>query len=342
MGAAVVHARNRRVVDARGVDARVAAAAPKMRSRTVSRLPTGMASGRHAGRAALSGRVRFGPGVLLMPDDAEQCALCCGPGPLQGSHIIPAFVFRYLRDTSVGLMRTSVAPNRRVQDGPTIPLLCVKCEGRLGKWALPFAVSVSWRTVQFFRRAQGGQLAHLTAEQMAVLCRAEEAWADVMLGKAPHPGEFEQHIYPLDTLAAGTPGVSPMINRYFLRATDLDVVAGSDTVFVYTKLLRLIVIGFVRMPRKHGWHGGKLHVRRGVWGTRAYRMPGLMARYLSSRADRHAVALRSLSERQREKTSRLIDANLDAIATSEAFRAMAADVDLAGDAAFRISKPDDG
>jgi hypothetical protein len=304
-----------------------------------------------------------------MPDDGEQCCLCGDPGPLQGSHIIPAFVFRYLRDTSVGLIRTSVAPNRRVQDGPTIPLLCAMCEARLGKWegefsrsffvpfhedrggtvpilgygayALPFAVSVSWRTVQFHRRAHAGQLGHLTAEQVAVLRRAEAAWADVMLGKAPHAGEFEQHIYPLDTLAGGAPGVSPMINRYFLRATDLDVVAGSDTVFVYTKLLRLIVIGFVRMPRKHGWHGGKLHVRRGVWGTRVYRIPALMARYLSGRADLHAAALRGLSQRQREKTSRLIDANLDRIATSEAFRAMVADVDLAGDAAFRVSKPDD-
>jgi hypothetical protein len=200
---------------------------------------------------------------------------------------------------------------------------------------------VSWRTLQFHRRAGAGQLTHLTAEQIDALGRAEAAWADVLLGKAAHPGEFEQHVYPLDTLAPGTPGLSPMINRYFLRATDLDVVAGPDTVFVYTKLLRLIVIGFVRMPRKHGWHGGKLHVRRGVWGTRVYKMPGLMARYLSERADLHAGALRSLSPRQREKTSRLIGENVSAIATSEAFRAMTADVDLAGDAAFRASKPDD-
>ena len=95
----------------------------------------------HASRAASCGRLRFPEVSILMPDDSEQCCLCGDPGPLQGSHIIPAFVFRYLWDTSVGLMRTSVAPNRRVQDGPTIPLLCAMCEGRLGKWEGEFGRS---------------------------------------------------------------------------------------------------------------------------------------------------------------------------------------------------------
>src|SRR5262245_14566714 len=101
-----------------------------------------------------------------------RCRLCHDEAPLQLSHVLPAFVTRWLRETSVGHIRMVETPNRRVQDGPKAHLLCTKCEQvfsgwekafaerifepfhasgvgetrvRYQDWALEFATSVSWR-----------------------------------------------------------------------------------------------------------------------------------------------------------------------------------------------------
>jgi hypothetical protein len=291
------------------------------------------------------------------------CALCGANAPLLASHIVPKFVYRFMRRTSPGLIRDTQSPNELHQDGPTLPLLCEECEGlfstwetpfarevflplhenrvegvpsfRYGPWALKFATSISWRTVQFHRaHAQDGRPRHLSAEQQALLDRAEETWVSFMRGTAANPGIFEQHIYPLDTLESGPASLPVGINPYLLRSVDMDVVAAPGTVFVYTKMLRLMVIGFVQIADERDWHGGKLHVRKGLLGTRTYRMPGRMLEYFSRRVEAVAVAQRSLSPRQRARTRRLIDRNLDRLVGTEIFRATDADVHLFGDAVF--------
>ena len=60
--------------------------------------------------------------VMLQPDLSKlvfkQCALCASISELQASHIIPRFVFDWLRDTSAtGHFRSSQIPDLRVQDG---------------------------------------------------------------------------------------------------------------------------------------------------------------------------------------------------------------------------------
>src|SRR5438105_3665023 len=73
------------------------------------------------------------------PHANAPCALCATLAPLQKSHIIPKFVFRYMRTSSPGRIRDSTAPNRLIQDGPKIPLLCAPCEERFAAWETPFA-----------------------------------------------------------------------------------------------------------------------------------------------------------------------------------------------------------
>src|SRR3546814_6050943 len=50
------------------------------------------------------------------------CAFCDSDEPLRESHVLPAFVFRWLRGRSgTGHMRNTDNPNRRVQDGLKLP-----------------------------------------------------------------------------------------------------------------------------------------------------------------------------------------------------------------------------
>src|SRR5687768_2312718 len=55
--------------------------------------------------------------------DPSRCALCGFDRPLVDSHIVPKFVWRFMRQTSPGLIRMASAPNQRRQDGYTLPLL---------------------------------------------------------------------------------------------------------------------------------------------------------------------------------------------------------------------------
>jgi hypothetical protein len=108
-------------------------------------------------------------------DSVGGCALCKRNVPLVESHIIPKFVFRWKKETSAtGFLRFSQTPNKRVQDGLKVPMLCIDCEGLFNgfetpfskrlfypyisdggqrlpydSWLLKFCVSVSWRILSY-------------------------------------------------------------------------------------------------------------------------------------------------------------------------------------------------
>ena len=59
---------------------------------------------------------------------------------LQESHILPRFVFRWLKETSAtGYLRSGQQPNLRVQDGLKLHLLCQDCKQRFNHWGTQFA-----------------------------------------------------------------------------------------------------------------------------------------------------------------------------------------------------------
>ena len=58
----------------------------------------------------------------------SKCALCGEDKELQLSHIIPKFVGKYLKKTSIGKIRSQQNPNRTLQDIEKHYLLCHDCE----------------------------------------------------------------------------------------------------------------------------------------------------------------------------------------------------------------------
>ncbi|WP_016914067.1 hypothetical protein [Vreelandella stevensii] len=60
----------------------------------------------------------------------ELCKYCNEREAIENSHIIPSFVYKWLKDTSpTGYLRATNEPNKREQDGSKSPLLCKECEG---------------------------------------------------------------------------------------------------------------------------------------------------------------------------------------------------------------------
>ena len=91
---------------------------------------------------------------------------------------------------------------------------------------------MSWRVLLFYKLE--GHLSEIPTQHRGPIEKGLETWREFMLDMRPHPGDFEQHLLPLDALeSANVPGMPTNMNRYVLRAVDMDVVTGERTALVY-------------------------------------------------------------------------------------------------------------
>ena len=132
-------------------------------------------------------------------------------------------------------------------------------------WALKFAVSVSWRVLIHYKQLG---LSHFSEKQLVAADYALNAWREFLLDNRPHPAQFQQHMLPLGPIEHHTsPEISPYINRYILRSIDMEPICSEDRAFIYTKLGKIILFGFIQEPNPKLWKGTKLHVNRGIFGN---------------------------------------------------------------------------
>lgn len=291
------------------------------------------------------------------------CSLCNKHSHLAESHIIPKFVVNLLKTKS--RLRSSESPNKRVQDSKKLRLLCSSCEGLLsvwekrayediflplndsslsirqikyGNWALKFAVAVSWRVLIYFK--QYG-FTHLDVEQRAKVDEALETWRRFLLGELPNPGQFEQHILPLNlttTYHGFKP--SPFMNRYIMLTQDMMVASSDKSVTVYTKMGNICLFGLVQKYVANRWKGTKLHVNSGsIMLTGTYAIPSGILEFLGERANKTASMLASVSEKQKGIIQNAIIQDIDKIADSDIFQAMQHDIMHSGKEAFTITEP---
>jgi hypothetical protein len=293
--------------------------------------------------------------------ELAQCRLCGQSAELRSSHIVPAFVFKWIKETSAtGFLRFGQEPNKREQDGYRDDLLCASCEGRLnqwetrfaneifyplmndggkrvpyGDWLLKFCVSVSWRVLLMMQK--NNLLGHLSADQIAAAQSALDRWSMFLLDQTPHPGSFQQHFLPLDALEETSKfKAPPNFNRYILRTVHIDVVRGETTAFVYSKLGKLIIIGFIELNKPNAWIGSKVHVRNGVVAPQSFTVPSQFGGYLKTASEGFATVYNEISDVQREKIDVAMWNNIPRVLGSGSVGAMTLDVKMSGHAAFDI------
>ncbi|WP_257310535.1 hypothetical protein [Geothrix fuzhouensis] len=280
------------------------------------------------------------------------CRLCLQHRELKESHIIPAFVFRWLKETSgTGYLRFSDKPNLRAQDGVKEYWLCGCCEQLLaeeaetpfanevfhplcseekvsveyGPWMLKFAVSLSWRAAHFL--CSRGELTHFDDQQKAALIEALERWRLFLLGQVPHPGKFEQHILPLHGEISDWPGgAPPNLNRWAQRNPEMDIASSPGTCYVYVKLPRFLFFGFIKVDKPKDWMGTKVRVKGGRITPSAYQLPAGVGNYLKYRMIRCSQVQLRISVRQKQRINQTFRDHPDRVANSDAFRALRRDV----------------
>ncbi|PHQ68656.1 MAG: hypothetical protein COB93_10125 [Sneathiella sp.] len=293
-----------------------------------------------------------------------ECALCHEKGGLCTSHIIPAFVFRWKKNTSpTGYLRAAETPNQRAQDGLKQPWLCEDCEGLLNEaetvfatkmfhplnqnpklrvgyqdWMMKFCVSVSWRVTKYLH--QKSSLNNLTETQKKLTSDALARWAEYLLGKELHPGQFEQHLVLMPGIIGGamTSGMPKNINRYLLRAIEMDIAATPHIAFSFVKMGPFFLFGFIQNPGSK-WKGSKINLKRGTFGgPTEYGLPGELWNYIEGRAHKAAKISASISDVQQEKIEMDILDDPNRFLDSGTRQAMDMDVNLFGRDAL-IRKP---
>jgi hypothetical protein len=292
------------------------------------------------------------------------CRLCQQETELRQSHVLPAFVFRWLKESAGNAhMRRGMEPNRRVQDGLKYYWLCESCEGTLNhyetafannlfypyieapgsqfnysNWLIQFCTSLSWRVLKYYHDE-----IHLNgwdSEQLSYVAEAEQVWRELLLGIRPHPGACQQHLLPFDQIAStSSPGeLAPNINRYLMRAIDMDLCRGEKTIFTFSKIGRFIILGFIREPSLNRWRSTKVNANRGIIGPKKYAIQRSFWNYLDQKARRMSELLESMSEKQRHKVDQTLRKNIDLYYGSDAYQSMLADINMFGDTAFSKQK----
>jgi hypothetical protein len=269
---------------------------------------------------------------------------------------LPAFVYRWLRGRGSGHIRHTDNPNKRVQDGLKLAWLCSDCEAFFGefetafatklfhpwltgqqvvaydRWLLKFCVSVSWRVLRF---AKGrNRTAIYSDEQQRLMTLAEARWRAFLVGDAPHPAEFEQHLIIFDQIESTTVrDLPPNINRFMMGAVTLDIVGSSRSLMTFAKLGRFIVFGIIQKG-PNLWEGTKIHVKNGVIKPGKFVVPAGLLDLFKEKATHTANAMKTISQRQREKIDANVIANLDQFIESDHMRSMLADVEMFGEQAI--------
>lgn len=293
------------------------------------------------------------------------CLLCQQTAELQHGHVIPKFVSDWQKSSSAtGYIRNTKAINRRFQDGDKAFWLCRACEQLLGSWEAPtaqhvyhpcnrrdprpydygpwllkFATSVSWRTVHHLLAMNQDEF---LPQAVRLVHAALRNWREFLRGQRPHPGVFEQHMILFDQIGSmsqidpsGLPG---NFNRFLVRGTCANMAhTNGHPLFVFSKMGRMCVVGFIGVKYPRHWKGTKLHVNSGhVGGTVG--LPVQFLDYLKSRAEKLQADYDAMSSRQRERISQAYHENEDRALDSELFEATLADVEMFGEEkTFRYS-----
>ncbi len=244
----------------------------------------------------------------------RSCPLCLQVAKLQESHIIPRFVGKWIKETSAtGFLRGAEKPVKRLQDLPTLPLLCEKCEERFSAFEtyfaneifypflekkvrsfeydgrlLSFLVSLGWRVL----KANQETVALEAPYHSPSLDKAEVDWRNFLGGKTTNIQPGESHLFFLEGNVEGT--IPEKFDWYVERTTDTTIGGDKNRIFAYTKFPMMVFVTSVYPTQLEGWHGTLVGEKGRISSPQNVEDEGF-ASFLVSRANIVAQAISSKS-----------------------------------------------
>jgi hypothetical protein len=201
---------------------------------------------------------------------------------------------------------------------------------KYGPWLLKFAVSVSWRALLSY---EVYFLSEMSDEGKALVARTLQAWREFLLDLRPHPGSFEQHMILTDIIeTAEDMGSLPSNwNRFMTRGCHINMAhSAGHPLYVYTKMARVTLLGFIGIDHPRHWVGTKIHVKEGVIGGNIT-VPIQFLEYMKERATAELNEQERLTTRQLEVIDNTYRKDPDRAASSETLLALDHDVRAFGE-----------
>ncbi len=281
------------------------------------------------------------------------CAFCEQERELRESHVLPAFVYRWLRARSgTGYIRQTDNPNRRVQDGLKLPWLCGDCESKFSRYEtafstnifypwnngksytlyderlLKFCVSISWRVIKY---AYGRNVdSDYSDAQIRLVELAKDTWKKFINDEVAHPGCFEQHILIFDVVENTTAEDLPdNFNRFMTGAVTFDLIGSDKTLLTFAKLGRFMIFGVVQKGPDQ-WANTKVHVKHGVLQPGEFTIPYGLLDLFKQKAGMAKQAMARVSAGQKQKIQAAVMKDPGKFAKSDQFRAITADAEMFG------------
>lgn len=193
----------------------------------------------------------------------EKCKLCHKEKELQESHIIPKFVYKWMKQTGTGRIRQGLNINKPLQDGIKDYLLCKDCEQKFGKrenWFKKnifssfikgnqttfkssdnleyFAVSLLWRVLIYFK--DDGNSYKFKDK----LDEAEQEWRKYLYENESLKKYNSIHLM-CNPNEIKIPNAPKNIYSYLLRDADIEICEGDGKCIIYAKFARFILIGII-------------------------------------------------------------------------------------------------
>ena len=214
------------------------------------------------------------------------CALCGQKKELQLSHIVPKFVIRHLKKTSIGSIRAQ-NPNKTVQDGEKHYMLCHDCEELFSASEKRFAdkvfypylknhetefdvdekifyflTSLSWRSLylditDFVRDGS------LKRDVLECMIDSEGIMRDFLLKKRADLDKIEHHIFFFDRVQSTDAPNSEGINVIVHRAVQSYSAFSDGTIFTISNLMGILIVTLYRKDKRESWSGTQVYNKPG-------------------------------------------------------------------------------
>lgn len=284
------------------------------------------------------------------------CALCQKHNRLLKSHIIPAFVFRWLISSGTP-MRSAQNINKRQQDGIKEYMLCNDCEQLFSRYErdfnnrffekiinskeslfsydqylINFCASITWRNIK--HALKNKLTSHLNELQLSDIVDAEAHLRGFLLKERANPGRFEQHIYRFFPITGTvSPNIPDNINRFLLRHIILDIAAGENFSCSLVKIGPVLIMGVITPP-KEKLVSTRLHIKSGVIEPDFKDLPISVWHHLTQKAKDIKNKFSELSENQANLIDENVIRNIEKFRHSQQVEAMMYDVILFGEEAI--------
>ena len=294
----------------------------------------------------------------------EKCKLCKAEAELQCSHVVPRYVWKWLRRTGITHhMRSSADPNQRQQDGPKRRWLCTDCEQKLSKWENRFkkevfepatkvqkigpysgrgmlcALSILWRVgmqmCEHPERPKGQQ-----GDARRKVERLLNAWRKELVEEKISPST-KMRLVKFGTTNTGLHGFGGRLNRYLTRYVGVDILwnEAGEICYVWCKLGPIVLIGVVEETPEVERLWVNADMIQGQAPKQNVQLPSALLEPMQNQTRKMEEMQSRMSPRQQAKVTeelQRIGISREKLEKTEQGRAMLADIRMYGRGAAEI------